>query len=641
MKKIFVFTFLVSLHILILYSFRKRNEGEAYKVYYFETMNRFKEQQVHLLDLVKSSDLSEKEECKKIQKQINYVRRYMKSTDFWLRYLDPIQYKKINGPLRVEWETEVFEKFEKPYKREGAGLTLAYLYLDEACIQKDSLINLIDNSLLATQSYFADSVTRNLFTYSHFFFSNRLFLLNLAAIYTTGFECPDENSIIVELKNMLKDVNEIYTDYNRSFPSHRLGTTYLNLYDRMINFVNQQENDFSKFDHFSFLKDYVNPLFAINQELIRKYKIYSNSFNDYSLNDASNSIFSKKLYNGQNSKGIYIAVKDTTKLNEIKEVGKLLFFDPILSGNGKRSCASCHKPDQYFTDTTISTALSFNETGHLLRNTPTLLNVTYNHLLMLDGKHISLQNQAKDVIANPNEMGCDPDKILQNVMSCEKYKNAFQKFLALTPNYDEVTLDHVVSAITLFYSAFSEFEAPFDRAMNGKERINQEAIKGFNLFMSKAQCATCHFMPQFNGVKPPYIGSEFEVIGVPADKNFNQLSKDSGRFKINPAIETLHAFRTGSIRNATFTKPYMHNGIFNTMDEVLDLYDAGGAAGKGLKLDNQTLSPDSLKLTKGEKEELKAFIKTLDENIIFPKTPNKLPDSKLDQYKNRKPGGEY
>ena len=576
-----------------------------------------------------------------IKKQIQSVRLKLKAIDFWLRYLEPTVYKKINGPLPVEWETEVFEKFEKPYKREGAGLTLAQLYLDEPNPGKSKLLSLLYQSDTAIRTFLADSITKTLTQPGNFFFANRLFLLNLAAIYTTGFECPDTESIIEELQNMLANVNDLYISFNISFPSFSIPENYIRLYGEMQTFVAGQPRDYSKFDHFHFIAGYVNRLYTINQLLIGNYHVFSKNFNDYSLNNDNRSIFDKDLYNGQNSKGIFIAIDDPEKLNEIKAIGKLLFFDPILSGNGKRSCASCHKPEQYFTDTTVATAFAFNEAAHLSRNTPTLLNVVYNHLLMLDGKHISLQNQAKDVITNPVEMGCSPQKVVENVLSCEVYKKAFQKFKKLTPLYPEVSIDHIVSAITLYYSDFSRFYSPFDRAMNGANSISPEAILGFNLFMSKAQCATCHFVPQFNGVKPPYIGSEFEVLGVPQSKEYKQLSNDSGRYMQNPAIETMHAFRTGSIRNSSFTKPYMHNGVFNTMDEVIDFYDAGGGAGKGLKLDNQTLSSDSLHLTNEEKVALKSFIKTLDEGVNISKQPEKLPSTKSDLYKNRRPGGEY
>jgi len=177
--------------------------------------------------------------------------------------------------------------------------------------------------------------------------------------------------------------------------------------------------------------------------------------------------------------------------------------------------------------------------------------------------------------------------------------------------------------------------------MNAGKPLDNEAVKGFNIFMGKAQCATCHYVPQFNGVPPPYVSSEFEVLGVPEDKTCNKISEDKGRYLVNPAFETLGAFRTGSIRNAEFTKPYMHNGIYNTLDEVIDFYDAGGGAGKKLAVPNQTLSSDSLRLTVSEKKELISFIHSLNEQIIFQEPPAKLPSSSDKELNARKVGGEY
>src|SRR5688572_19451283 len=159
--------------------------------------------------------------------------------------------------------------------------------------------------------------------------------------------------------------------------------------------------------------------------------------------------------------------------------------------------------------------------------------------------------------------------------------------------------------------------------------------------MSKAQCSTCHFVPQFNGVKPPHVGSDFEVLGTPADTSYKQLSTDKGRYGVNPAPEMLNAFRTGTVRNAAFTKPYMHNGIFTSLDQVIDLYDAGGGAGKKLTVANQTLAADSLKLSKTEKSNLLAFIHSLNENIIFEDPPPGLPASSNKSLNSRKVGGEY
>lgn len=620
-------------------SFTDKSNGEDYPNIYAANLSAFDDGQNDLLQLIKASDIHSAENIEAIKNKIHIARIKLKQVDFWLRYLEPIAYKKINGPLPVEWETEVFEKFEKPYKREGAGLTLAELYIDEEDANKDSLLHLVQSSLKAVETYKADSITGQLKTHHHFYLCNRLFLLNLAAIYTTGFECPDTSRIVPELLNMLEKTREIYRSFNNNFTDKKLTSDYLSLYENAIAFVRSQPSNYSGFDHFTFIKDFVNPLFSINQRLITQYKVYSKSFVDYALNKKNNSIFNKALYNGQNPKGIFLRVDDSASLAEIDHVGKLLFYDPILSGNNLRSCNSCHKSTEYFTDTVSTTSLQFSGKERLPRNSPSLINAKFNHLIMLDGKHISLQDQMKDVMMNPTEMGSNNKTLLKKILSCTEYKQAFTRLLKLTPQEPEITLDHIASAVTFYYNKFSNYYAPFDEAMNEYKPLNEDARQGFNLFMSKAQCATCHFVPNFNGVKPPYVGSEFEVLGVPADKAYKKLSADKGRYELNNAFETMNAIRTGSVRNAEYTKPYMHNGVFTTLNEVIDFYDGGGGVGHGLKVPNQTLSSDSLHLSKNEKGKLIAFIQSLNEVIEFEPMPTKLPTSSITVLNKRKVGG--
>lgn len=642
MKKTCIVIVVLFITVLCSFSFKKQKEtNRLYVSGYIQGMRELNENQKTLLDLIQHTDISSAAGIEKVKEQIGVTRSNLKGLDFWLRYLEPVVYKRINGPLPVEWETEVFEKFEKPYKREGAGLTLAELYLDEEHPQKDSLLKLIEASLIATNTYKADSITSQLQDHHHFFLANRLYLLNLAAIYTTGFECPDTKRIIPELRSMLLDVKRIYARFNEGFAGTPLSESYLSLYNSAIEFAGKQPDDYIQFDHFTFIRDYINPLFGANQQFINQYRVFTKSYVDYSLNNASTSIFSKDLYFGQSGKGIFRRVNDPAVLKEIERIGKLLFFDPILSGNNQRSCNSCHKPGEYFTDTSRATSLHYDRQTSLPRNSPSLINATYNHLLMMDGKHISLQNQTKDVITNPQELGCGEKEVVQKILDCAEYKKAFRSFLRYTPQETEITLEHITSAITMYYSKFSNYYAAFDEAMNEKKDIGNSVKQGFNIFMSKAQCGTCHFIPQFNGVKPPYIGSEFEVLGVPADTGFTRLSADKGRYGINPAFETLGAFRTGTIRNAEHTKPYMHNGVFTTLEQVVDFYDAGGGAGKKLKPANQTLSPDSLRLTASEKKNLVLFIKSLNEKITFDPLPEKLPASKNKSLNSRKVGGEY
>ena len=638
MKKIRILSVIVA---VVVCSFTLGKQVTTYHTHYTNALGSFEDADRDLYNKIKNSDLASPLGKAQVKEEIGRARLKLKGIDIWLRYLEPVTYNKINGPLPVEWENEVFEKFEKPYRREGAGLSLAQIYLDNPVISKDTLLRLVAQSLTAIKTFQADSITGQLDTFDHFFLANRLYLLNLAAVYTTSFECPDPKNVIPELRSMLTDIKGIYTDFNRSFPATPLTKDYLDLYDKTIAFVNAQPSDHTLFDHYTFIKDYVNPLFAINQKLINTYNVISKSYNDYTLNNDAPSIFDKQLYTPQNSKGIFSLVKNPETLEEIKHIGKLLFYDPILSGNNRRSCISCHRSTQYFTDPAVQTSLQFNEKERLARNTPSLVNVIYNHLLMLDGKHISLQAQGKAVMTNPIEMGGKEEEILAKVLSCKEYKTAFKKFLKYTPEEKNISFDHIVSAVTYYYSEFSNYYAPFDEAMNANKPISRESVSGFNLFMGKARCATCHFVPQFNGVKPPYISSEFEVLGVPDDTTYQKLSADRGRYEVNPADETMNAFRTGSIRNAEYTKPYMHNGVFTTLEQVVDFYDAGGGVGKKLNVANQTLSADSLKLTASEKKELISFMHSLNEKVIFQKPPETLPTSSSKELNGRKVGGEY
>lgn len=642
MKKKITLLFTTVFLSCIFFSFRQNDKPlSVYAGTYFSGVQNLDNSLHTLLSAIENGNLDDNHK-EDIRKQVRSARKELKRIDFWLRYFEPTIYKQINGPLPVEWETEVFEKYEKPYKREGAGLTLATLYLEEENINKQELARLIQSAVNAIEPYrSADSITSAVTSYHHFFFCNRLFLLNLAAIYTTGFECPETDAIMPELRDMMVGVQGIYDAYNQSFPDKKLNPAYLELYRRAVSFVQAQPSDYTQFNHFSFLKDYVNPLYAQNQQMILDYKASSRNMIDYALNKQATSIFDKAVYNGQNPKGIYHRVRDEQSLAELDKLGKMLFYDPMLSGNNQRSCASCHKPTQYFTDTTVATAFHFDHKQLLPRNAPSLINAQYNHLVMMDGKHISLQDQAKDVITNTAEMACAEKDVMKKVLSCSDYKKTFKSLLQYTPTEKEITFDHIASALTFYYGKYGKKYAPFDEAITQNKPLSPAAVRGFNLFMSKAQCATCHFVPQFNGVKPPFIGSEFEVIGIPRDTSFKALSDDKGRYNINPADETLHAFRTGTVRNAAYTRPYMHNGSIKTLEQLIDFYDAGGGVGRGLDVPNQTLSSDSLKLTHGEKKDLIAFIESLNENIDFELPPAALPKSKIKALNSRKVGGEY
>lgn len=623
----------------LLYSFRNQRATNDYKALYVSRLEHFASRHKDLLN--QTSQLSAASGGAHYLQLLYQGRHDLKGMDFWLRYLNPVQYKWMNGPLPVEWETEVFEKFEKPYKRVGAGLTLAELYLEEPKFSADSLHRLIALSYEALNSYMADSITQVLNSPDHFYYCNRLFLLNLATLYTSGFECPNPDRVIPELEHMLREVKTIYIAFNSSFPLEALPQGYLKTYEAAMAFVEQAPKAHSEFDHFGFIRDFVNPLFSMNQSLIKEYGMKSKSYMDYTLNAGAKSIFSKQLYRGQYAKGIFARVTKAEELAELERLGKLLFYDPLLSGNDLRSCASCHSPAGYFCDTMRPTALHFNQQDVLPRNSPSLLNASFNHLLMADGKHLGLQEQGKAVVQNPDEMNGAEKEVMKKILSCKDYKTGFSRLIKYTPQEKEIGFSHVVSAITYYYDKFSKYYSPFDAAMNREQEAEASVKRGFNVFMSKAQCGTCHFAPHFNGVKPPYVNSEFEVLGVPADSLYTTLSKDLGRYGVHQAPETFRAFRTGTLRNCAKTKPYMHNGVFWRLEQVIDFYDGGGGAGHGLKVENQTLSGDSLHLTALEKSDLLSFLKSLTEDIPFEAPPLSLPLSKRSELNKRVVGGTY
>ena len=139
----------------------------------------------------------------------------------------------------------------------------------------------------------------------------------------------------------------------------------------------------------------------------------------------------------------------------------------------------------------------------------------------------------------------------------------------------------------------------------------------------------------------PNAAEQSVVLGTPADTMYHALSDDPGRFDIQPAPETRRAFRTPTVRNAERTAPYMHNGVFRSLDQVIDFYDRGGGAGHGLDAGDQTLSPDSLGLTAGEREDLRAFLHALDEQVVLDTPPATLPVSSDPALNHRRVGGEY
>jgi cytochrome c peroxidase len=246
----------------------------------------------------------------------------------------------------------------------------------------------------------------------------------------------------------------------------------------------------------------------------------------------------------------------------------------------------------------------------LARNTPTLLNAALQPAQFYDLRAISLEDQVEDVLHNPLEMRGS----LQTAIGRFSRDSGYRKLWGAAFPGGSVDTTGIIIALAAYVRSLVRLDSRFDEYMRGDSTaLDTEEIRGFNLFMGKARCGSCHYMPLFNGNFPPVYGrTEAEVIGVPSAPSSDIIDTDPGQFAIIAAPFLLHAFKTSSIRNASRTAPYMHNGIYTTLDQVVDFYDAGGGVGAGEKLANQTLPTDSLHLSPKEKKSLVAFMKSLD-----------------------------
>lgn len=291
------------------------------------------------------------------------------------------------------------------------------------------------------------------------------------------------------------------------------------------------------------------------------------------------------------------------------QLGKALFNDPILSIDKQRSCASCHQPNNSFTDN-LPQAIALNGKS-LERNTPTLLYAGLQAKQFADLSVDNLEQQAKTVIHNTEEMNGSLTVALTRIQQNPAYLQLFAK--AYTTK-QKPTITQIQNALGSYIRSLSPFKSDFDLYMRDeKKEMAQQAKDGFNVFMGKAKCATCHFLPLFNGTVPPnFTQTESEVIGTLAKPNILKIDPDLGRGKFNPHIaDWHHAFKTPTIRNIAKTAPYMHNGQYPDLASVIDFYSEGGGAGKGLSIDNQTLSSEKLTLSPSEKRALIAFMESL------------------------------
>ncbi len=290
------------------------------------------------------------------------------------------------------------------------------------------------------------------------------------------------------------------------------------------------------------------------------------------------------------------------------DLGQMLFFEKRLSGDGTVACASCHMPGRGFSN---GRKYGIGVGGRLgLRHVPALVNAAYSKFLFWDGRAESLEEQAKSPMLNPAEMAATEGHIVRTLSAIAGYRSAFGEAFGT----EEITLERVAKAIATFERTILSGRSPFDRWKYGGEEsaISEEAKRGFEIFRGKANCAKCHLI---NESSAPFTDNKFHNAGIGFDEKTPPLGRE--KFTKNPIDRG--RFKTPTLREIAKSAPYMHDGRFNTIEEVIDYFSKGGISNPNLDTDIKRLH-----LIPEEKKALAAFLRTLTGNLPKVKEP-KLP----------------
>lgn len=610
---------------------------------YISGLSSFEKEVNKLLDLSKS--LETEEEVEAIQIQYYRARNAYKSIEFLLEYFDAEFVKlHINGAPLPRLSNDDTKSVEEP---EGLQTLEELIFSDDPSLEQKRIYELGDQLAQHLKSFVPFQKSIPLY-HRHVFEASRSQIIRIFALSLTGFDTPGTVNGIEESKISLQSVHKSISLY---YPllNNRKSTLPKSLekqFSQALDYL-KKHDDFDKFDRLYFLKAYLNPLYSSLLDAHKKLGIETKyeanpRISKYSTNYSARNIFSDSLINPF----FYTEQTSSQHTDKTIQLGKLLFFDPILSDNLDRSCASCHQPNKAFTDGQKK-SIARNFEGTVDRNAPTLINASLSPRYFYDLRALKLESQIHHVVFNEKEFNSNFFEIFKRLKASQEYVKLFQE--AFPQHQHPIHQYTLTAALSSYVISLNSFDSPFDQYVRGEsDHLEESAKRGFNLFMGKAACGTCHFAPTFNGLVPPlYKEIESEILGVPAsaDAELLRLDPDPGRY-IGMVQEQQHiyrhSFKTVSVRNAALTAPYMHNGVFASLDEVMDFYNRGGGEGLGYEVPNQTLPFDSLALNQTEIKDIISFMNTLTDTTGLTSIPRRLPAFPEDSpYANRTVGGKY
>lgn len=532
---------------------------------------------------------------KQLQKSFETSRIAYKKIEWAVEYFTPDPARFINGPALDELEVEE-NKFLSP---SGFQVIEELIYPQYSASNSNALKREIAvlKGLIAQVKEHLSVIT---ISPDYVIDASKMEVYRIITLGITGFDSPIANQSIPEAKASLSSLKAVLEKLN----THNSKTKVLlfDLIDHANTFCDTNTN-FNSFDRATFIKEYLNP---ISEKLVQfqQDNTIKNVAKTNAINPDAKTLFEKNTFNVN----AFIPSQEYAYSRAKADLGKKLFYDSSLSKDGRRNCATCHNPELAFTDGE-KTNRSLNGIS-LPRNTPTLTYASLQNAQFWDMRQPDLEKQSLDVIQNKDEMHGNLKDNLTRIQGDSAYKKLIKNAF---PNAKKLEEWQLQNAIASYVRSLNKFNSKFDQYFSGTSTtFSTEEKLGFNLFAGKAKCATCHFIPLFNGTVPPiYKKTEQEVIGTPQTKNGKIIDQDLGRFTQYKMAQLKHAFKTPTLRNITQTGPYMHNGVFKTLEEVVTFYNEGGGEGNGIAVENQTLPSDKLNLSLAEQKSLVAFMKTL------------------------------
>jgi cytochrome c peroxidase len=298
------------------------------------------------------------------------------------------------------------------------------------------------------------------------------------------------------------------------------------------------------------------------------------------------------------------------------DLGRYLFFDPLLSGNRDISCSTCHQLEKSLTD---GLDRSIGALGTpVARSAPSLWNVAFLKLFFWDGRATTLEKQMQGPLFTEDEMANTPENLLKSLNANATYKALFKQ--VYPESGDDIELEEIYLALAAFETSLISLNSRYDQYAHGyHQALNKDEIEGLNVFRSfVARCAECHTPPLFTN-------QQLAVLGTP-ESDGNTL--DPGAQIPYNDVSLRGAFKIPSLRNVELTAPYMHSGRFKTLRETVEFYTKGRGHAvpeeENLYLHWHIWEPD---LSDNELDRLVDFLKTLTDESFIPKRPNRLPSS--------------